>query len=59
MGQAWLGSDAAGWLELGRLEKFLVSCEQMLGGGAGIGAVTPSLLLTVELMYRWFDLRAI
>ena len=40
MGQAWLKDGAAAWFELGRLEKFLASCEQMLGSGAGFGLVT-------------------
>ena len=37
MGQAWLKDGAGAWFEMGRLEKFLASCEQMLGSGEGFG----------------------
>ncbi|MBQ7568350.1 amino acid carrier protein [bacterium] len=40
MGQAWLGDGASAWFELGRLEKFLASCTQLLGGGAVSGIAT-------------------
>ena len=40
MGQAWLKDGSAAWFELGRLEKFLASCAQMLGDGAGYGLAT-------------------
>jgi AGCS family alanine or glycine:cation symporter len=40
MGQAWLGAGGASWMELGRLEKFLASCAQLLGSGAGYGMAT-------------------
>ena len=33
MGQAWLREGAAAWFAMGRLEKFLASCAQMIGGG--------------------------
>ncbi|MBE6096914.1 MAG: alanine:cation symporter family protein [Schwartzia succinivorans] len=40
MGQAWLKDGSAAWFEMGRLEKFLASCAQMLGSEAGYGLVT-------------------
>lgn len=40
MGQAWLKDGSAAWFEMGRLEKFLASCAQMLGSDAGYGLVT-------------------
>ena len=40
MGQAWLGDSSAAWFELGRLEKFLVSCAYMLGDGAVFSLAT-------------------
>lgn len=40
MGQAWLRDGAEAWFELGRLEKFLASCAQMLGDGAVFGLAT-------------------
>ncbi len=40
MGQAWLRDGAAAWFQLGRLEKFLASCGQMLGDGTGLGIAT-------------------
>ena len=40
MGQAWLRDGAATWFELGRLEKFLASCGQMLGSGSTYGLAT-------------------
>ena len=40
MGQAWLKNGSAVWFKMGRLEKFLASCAQMLGDGAGYGLVT-------------------
>ena len=33
MGQAWLRDGSAAWFEMGRLEKFLASCAQMIGSG--------------------------
>ena len=38
MGQAWMKS--AEWFDLGRLEKFLASCSQMLGNDGGSGWMT-------------------
>ena len=35
MGQAWMKSGAESWFALGRLEKFLASCSQMLGNAGG------------------------
>lgn len=40
MGQAWMKDGSAAWFEMGRLEKFLASCAQMLGSEAGYGLVT-------------------
>ena len=40
MGQAWLKSGSAAWFKMGRLEKFLASCAQMLGDGTGYDLVT-------------------
>ena len=40
MGQAWMGNGSAAWMELGRLEKFLASCAQLLGSGTGYGLAT-------------------
>ena len=40
MGQAWLRDGSAAWFKLGRLEKFLASCAQMLGDGAAFGGTT-------------------
>lgn len=40
MGQAWLTPQAADWFEMGRLEKFLFSCAEMLGHGNGYSDVT-------------------
>lgn len=40
MGQAWLKDDATAWFEMGRLEKFLASCAQMLGSEASYGLAT-------------------
>lgn len=40
MGQAWMKDGSAAWFEMGRLEKFLASCAQMLGSDAGYGLVT-------------------
>ncbi|WP_027407019.1 sodium:alanine symporter family protein [Anaerovibrio sp. RM50] len=45
MGQAWLGDSSAAWFELGRLEKFLVSCAYMLGDGAVFSLAT--LIITI------------
>ena len=39
MGQAWLREGADAWFEMGRLEKFLASCAQMVGT-EGYGIVT-------------------
>ena len=40
MGQAWLKADYAAWFEMGRLEKFLNSCQQMLGNEATFSLAT-------------------
>ena len=40
MGQAWMGNGSAAWMELGRLEKFLASCAQLLDSGTGYGLAT-------------------
>lgn len=40
MGQAWMQDAGASWFALSRLDMFLASCAQMLGGGAGCGIVT-------------------
>lgn len=40
MGQAWLKDGADVWFEMGRLEKFLASCAQMLGSGSVYGFAT-------------------
>ena len=40
MGQAWLKDGSTAWFEMGRLEKFLASCQQMLGNEVGYGLVT-------------------
>ncbi len=40
MGQAWQKPQAAEWFELGRLEKFLYSCGEMLGGGTDHALMT-------------------
>ena len=40
MGQAWMKDGSAAWFKMGRLEKFLASCAQMLGSEAGYGLAT-------------------
>ena len=40
MGQAWLKDGSAQWFELGRLEKFLASCAQLLNIENGTGIIT-------------------
>ena len=40
MGQAWLKDGSEAWFEMGRLEKFLASCQQMLGDGSAYSAAT-------------------
>ena len=50
MGQAWLRDGAAAWFELGRLEKFLASCAQMLGDGTGYGLAT----LVISIFFAIF-----
>lgn len=37
MGQAWLKDNSAAWFEMGRLEKFLSSCQLMLGSDVIFG----------------------
>ena len=40
MGQAWMKDGSAAWFKMGRLEKFLASCAQMLGSEASYGLAT-------------------
>ena len=40
MGQAWMKDSSAAWFKMGRLEKFLASCAEMLGNEASYGLAT-------------------
>ena len=43
MGRLWTTSEAETWFQLGRLEKFLASCSELLGNGAGESIVLPTI----------------
>lgn len=45
MGQAWLKDNSAAWFEMGRLEKFLASCQLMLGNDVifGVAVIVISI----------------
>lgn len=45
MGQAWLKDNSAAWFEMGRLEKFLASCQLMLGSDVifGVAVIVISI----------------
>lgn len=43
MGRLWTTPDAESWFQLGRLEKFLASCSELLGNGAGENVVLPTI----------------
>ena len=50
MGQSWLKDGAAEWFELGRLDKFLASCAQMLGNGDSY----DTIILIVSICFGIF-----
>ena len=43
MWRLWTTSQAESWFQLGRLEKFLASCGELLGTGAGENVVLPAI----------------